>query len=125
MELQNFNPWWRDGKIPPKFIDRKRKIFIEIIKYLDRRQIVMFTGLRRVGKTTLMYQIIDDLLRKGINSYNILYFSFDEMRFDLDNSIKQYETEVLREDISKKKVFILLDEIQKLESWPSKMKLPD
>src|SRR3972149_1118665 len=86
MELQSFNPWWRDGKI------------------------------------TLMYQIIDDLLRKGVNPYNILYFSFDEMRYDLEDIIKQYETEVLREDIAKKRVFILLDEIQKLKGWPSKVK---
>jgi len=123
MELQNFNPWWRDGKIPSEFIGRKRKIFSEVIKYVERRQIVLFTGLRRVGKTTLMYQIIDELLRKDVNPYNILYFSFDEMRYDLGDIIKQYETDVLREDISKKKVFILLDEIQKLEGWPSKVKL--
>jgi predicted AAA+ superfamily ATPase len=123
MELQSFNPWWRDGKIAPEFLGRKRKVFNEVIKYVDRRQIVLFTGLRRVGKTTLMYQIIDELLRKGVNPYNILYFSFDEMRYDLEDIIKQYEIEVLREDIAKKRVFILLDEIQKLKGWPSKVKL--
>ena len=123
MELQSFNPWWRDGKIAPEFIGRKRKVFNEVVKYVDRRQIFLFTGLRRVGKTTLMYQIIDELLRKGVNPYNILYFSFDEMRYDIEDIIKQYETEVLREDIAKKRVFILLDEIQKLKGWPSKVKL--
>lgn len=123
MELQNFNPWWKDGKVSPEFLGRKRKIFSEIVKNIDRRQIILFTGLRRVGKTTLMYQIIDELLRKGVNPYNILYFSFDEMRCDLEDLIKQYETDVLREDISTKKVFIFLDEIQKLEGWPSKVKL--
>jgi predicted AAA+ superfamily ATPase len=123
MELQNFNPWWRDGKVSSEFVGRKRKIFSEVIKYIDRRQIVLFTGLRRVGKTTLMYQIIDDLLGKGINPFNILYFSFDEIRYGIEDIIKQYETDVLREDLSKKKVFILLDEIQKLEGWPSKLKL--
>ena len=114
MELQSFNPWWRDGKVLPDFIGGKRKVFTDVIKYVDRRQIVLFTGLRRVGKTTLMYQIIDELLSKGVNPYNILYFSFDEMRYDLEEIIKQHETDVLREDISKKKVFLFLDEIQKL-----------
>jgi len=70
-----------------------------------------------------MYQIIDGLLKKDVNPYNIVYFSFDEMRYDLEEIIKQYETEVLQEDISKKKVYIFLDEIQKLEGWPSKVKL--
>ncbi|MEW6417899.1 MAG: ATP-binding protein [Nitrospirota bacterium] len=123
MELQNFNPWWRDGMVSTEFLGRRRKIFSEVIKYIDKRQIVLFTGLRRVGKTTLMYQIIDELLRNGVNPYDILYFSFDEMRYDLEDLIKQYEIDILREDISKKKVFILLDEIQKLEGWPSKVKL--
>lgn len=123
MELQSFNLWWKDGKVPSEFLGRKRKIFSEVVKYIDNRQIVLFTGLRRVGKTTLMYQIIDELLRKGVTPYNILYFSFDELRYDLKEIIKQYETDVLREDISKKKVFIFLDEIQKLEGWPSKVKL--
>lgn len=123
MELPSFNPWWKDGKVPSEFLGRKRKIFSEIVNYVDKRQIVLFTGLRRVGKTTLMYQIINELLGKGISPYNILYFSFDEMRYDLEYLIKQYETDVLHEDISKGRAFIFLDEIQKLEGWPSKVKL--
>lgn len=123
MELENFNPWWRDRKVSTEFLGRRRKIFSEVIKYIDKRQIVLFTGLRRVGKTTLMYQIIDEILRNGVNPYDILYFSFDEMRYNMEDLVKQYEIDILREDISKKKVFIFLDEIQKLEGWPSKVKL--
>lgn len=123
MELQNFNPWWKTGKVSPDITGRKRKIFEDIARYIDKRQIVLFTGLRRVGKTTLMYQIIQALLGTHTNPYHILYFSFDEMRYDLEDIIKQYEAEVLQDDISKKKVYIFLDEIQKLDGWPSKVKL--
>lgn len=123
MELLNFNSWWKDGKVPVEFVGRKRNVFNEVVKYIDKRQVVLLTGLRRVGKTTLMYQIIDELLGKGVNPYNILYFSFDEMRYDLEDIVKQYETDVLGEDISGKRVFIFLDEIQKLRDWPSKVKL--
>lgn len=123
MELRDFNHWWKDGKVSPELAGRRRAIFDEIVKYVDKRQIVLFTGLRRVGKTTLMYQIIDDLLGKGVNPYDICYFSFDEMRYDLDELVKQYETDVLRGPVSKKKVYLFLDEIQKLQGWPSKVKL--
>lgn len=123
MELQDFNQWWKDGRVPSEFIGRKRKAFSEISGYIYKRQIVLFTGLRRVGKTTLMYQIIDELLRKGVNPYNILYFSFDEMGHDIEDIIKQYEANVLRKDLSKESVFLFLDEIQKLNGWPSKVKL--
>lgn len=123
MNLQDFNPWWKTGKISPEFSGRKRKIFGEIARYIDKRQILLFTGLRRVGKTTLMYQIIEALIEKNTNHYHILYFSFDEMRYDLEDIMKQYETDVLQNDISKKKVYIFLDEIQKLDGWASKVKL--
>lgn len=123
MELQSFNPWWKSRRVSPEFTGRKRKIFGELREYIDKRQILLFTGLRRVGKTTLMYQIVDELIGKGINPYDILYFSFDEMQYGLEELIRQYEAEVLREEFSKKKRFIFLDEIQKLEGWPSKIKL--
>ncbi|MBE0427417.1 MAG: ATP-binding protein [Nitrospirae bacterium] len=123
MDLQDFNPWWKTGKVSPEFTGRKRKIFDEIARYIDKRQIVLFTGLRRVGKTTLMYQIIEELIKRNTAPYHILYFSFDEMRYGLEEIIKQYETDILQNDISKKKVYIFLDEIQKLDGWPSKVKL--
>ena len=123
MNLQSFNPWWKTGRISPEFTGRKRKRFREIVQYIDKRQIVLFTGFRRVGKTTLMYQIMDELISKNTNPYHILYFSFDEMRYDMEEIIRQYEADVLLEDISTKKIYIFLDEIQKLEGWPSKVKL--
>ncbi len=123
MELYNFNPWWKDGKVPSDLLGRKRSLFNEIIRYLDKRQILLFTGFRRAGKTTLMYQIIDQLLKNAGSPYDILYFSFDEMKYDLEDLIKQYEIEVLREDSSKKNCFIFLDEIQKLKDWVPKVKL--
>jgi predicted AAA+ superfamily ATPase len=123
MDLQYFNPWWKTGKVSPEFGGRKRRIFDEIVRYIDKRQIVLLTGLRRVGKTTLMYQIVEELIKKNTDPYRILYFSFDEMRYDLEEIIKQYETDVLQNDIAKKKVYVFLDEIQKLDGWPSKIKL--
>lgn len=123
MKLSDFNPWWRDGKVPYELKGRQRKIFAEIAPYLNKRQIIMFTGLRRVGKTTLMYQIIDEILGKEVPSHSVLYFSFDEMRYDLDDLLKEYEINILKDDLSKKKVYLFLDEIQKLKDWPSKIKL--
>lgn len=123
MELEYFNPWWKSGKVPAEFLGRKRRHFNEIKAYLDKRQIIIFTGLRRVGKTTLMYQVIDELLGSGISPYNILYFTFDEIRYDLSEIIRIYEAEVLKEDIKNKKIYIFLDEIQKLNDWQSKIKL--
>ncbi len=53
MNLADFNPWWTQGKVPPPLCGKKRAIFSQIFKYIPLRQILIISGLRRVGKTTL------------------------------------------------------------------------
>lgn len=124
INLNLFNPWWRDNEVNKYLVGKKRKIFYEVYKYLNLRQILIFTGLRRVGKTTLMFQIIDSLISdKNIHPIQILYFSFDESVEILEEILKIYEIEILKEKISNIQVFLFFDEIQKLENWPSKIKI--
>lgn len=122
--LEIFNPWWIEKKVPSNFVGRKRKILYEAIKLLNTKQILIITGLRRVGKTTLIYQMIDELLKEGVEPFNILYYSFDEVGRDLQEIIKYYEINILKQKISsERKVYLFLDEIQKLKNWASKVKI--
>ncbi len=124
IDLSLFNPWWKSKAIPKNLLGKKRPIFNESLKYLDSRQILIFSGLRRVGKTTLMFQIMNELLnKKNINPYHILYFSFDEEIYEIKDILNEFEKEVIRESISSIKVYLFFDEIQKLENWPSKIKV--
>ncbi|MGM0367988.1 MAG: ATP-binding protein [Actinomycetota bacterium] len=121
--LNIFNPWWQEKRVDKTLKGRPRKIFGQIYDYLDTRQILILSGLRRVGKTTLMFQLIDKLLAKGIEPYRILYFSYDEESISLEEILQIYEVNILRNKLSKVKTYIFLDEIQKLENWPSKIKI--
>jgi glucokinase len=50
------------------------------LAYYEDKSIPRFavlSGARRVGKTTIMYQIMDHLIDEGIHPRNILYVSFD------------------------------------------------
>ena len=50
--------------------------------------------MRRAGKTTLLYQIIDFLLqKKEVDHFNILYFSFDEHLKPLIKFMKRFKCE--------------------------------
>jgi len=65
LHLITFNRWWNTGKVPEVYLKPfKRKLFNKILKFLDTRQIILIYGLRRVGKTILIYQLIDYLLKK-------------------------------------------------------------
>ncbi|MFQ6083163.1 MAG: ATP-binding protein [Candidatus Aminicenantia bacterium] len=124
MNLLRFNHWWRDGQVDSIFLGKPRKVLREILPYLDKRQIIVLKGLRRVGKTTLFYQLTNYLLRKkNISPYRILYFSFDEMTEEPDEILQFYAKEILKEDLMKTKCYLFFDEIQKLKNWPNKIKI--
>lgn len=120
--IEEFNEWWFTGSVPEDLLkEKKRKLFFELKRFSKKRQIVSVTGLRRTGKTTLFYQMVDFLLEEGIDSSNILYFSFDERVEKLDEVLDSYR-ENKGIDFRKQKVFIFLDEIQKLDKWTDQIK---
>jgi len=117
--LPDMNPWWKEEF---KIEFKEREMYKKIQKYLPLKQIIAFTGLRRVGKTTLMLKIVEDEIKRGSNSKDILFFSFDEFKnIEIDELIKAYE-DILEKEIRKGKYLILLDEIQKLDNWENKLK---
>ena len=78
--LMNMNPWWQSGIVPKNLLkDFKRNCYFTCKKVFlnDIRRTVIMSGARRTGKTTVMYQLISDLLSSGIKPQNILFFTFD------------------------------------------------
>jgi len=117
--LPDMNPWWKEEF---KIEFKEREMHKKIQKYLPLKQIIAFTGLRRVGKTTLMLKIVEDEIKRGFKPRNILFFSFDEFKnIEVDELIKAYE-DILEKEIRKGKHLILFDEIQKLDNWENKLK---
>ena len=112
MSLYDFNPWWKTSSVPKHFTGQKRELFDNIDSFLDYRQIIILFGLRRAGKTTLLYQIIDFLLRKKeVDHFNILYFSFDEQALSLDAIFEQYQRDILKQRLDEKeKIYLFLIE---------------
>lgn len=124
-ELSFFNPWWRDGRVSQSLAGKKRRILKDVLQYLDLRQILIFSGLRRAGKTTLMFQMVDELLEgRRVIPYQILYFSFDEARREIDDILAEYQESILRRRLPQvERTYLFFDEIQKLSGWPEKVKM--
>lgn len=101
---------------------KKRTIFEKLAGLIDTKQIVELAGLRRTGKTVLFFQLMDYLVGKGQNRFSIWYFTFDEGEINLDDLFQKFsiETEI---NFKKEKVFVFLDEIQKLENFQSQIKV--
>lgn len=117
--LLESNPWWKEEF---KLEYHERDIHKQISKYLPLPQIIALTGLRRVGKTTLLFKITIDFIKKGFDAGNIIYFSFDEFReTELRDVMKEYE-KLMEKNIRQGKYLLLLDEIQKLTNWEDQVK---
>jgi len=77
--FQNQNRW----RTKPDYFKNKaflkRFVFDNILKWLDDEEILILTGSRQVGKSTLMYMLIQHLLeQRKVASNNIFYFNLDE-----------------------------------------------
>lgn len=78
-----------------------------------------FVGIRRTGKSYMMYQQIKTLLDKGIPLSQIVYVNFEderllEMTADDLNTILEIGLELSGTD---NKPYLFLDEIQNIEGW--------
>ena len=120
--IKLLNPWWTEDSISEKLaMPYKRHFFNKIEEFKEYRQIVILSGLRRVGKTTLLYQMIQKLIQKK-ESKKIFYFSFDKEVKDLIELLEACK-ELTAIDYKKEKVSVFFDEITKFQNWASELKL--
>lgn len=122
--LRDQNPWWSSGTIPSplekpyhrgEYYETSRVFFYQI------RRFPVLSGLRRVGKSSIMYQIIGDLLRSGVSPVKILYVSLDTAVLSeagLLRSLHLYRSTVNNDP----QFYFFADEVQKDDDWFSVMK---
>ena len=117
--LPDFNPWW---KKPFQAGFKDRGVYGKIQKFMPLRQIIAFTGLRRVGKTTLLFKAAEDALGRGLSPRNIIYFSFDEFAGKELRDVLLVAEELHEKEYAGETILLLLDEVQKLDDWENQAK---
>jgi len=113
------NRWWKDKSVEKAFLfNTKRDIFYRLKNCLNEKRITSIIGPRRVGKTTVMYQLINHLIELGIKEKNILFMSGDEPlivtnKINIEKIIEVYFSNILHENLSdiKTRIYIFIDEI--------------
>jgi predicted AAA+ superfamily ATPase len=117
-----YNPWWEES-FQNKNVKPREKYLVELRKYLDFKQIIILTGLRRVGKTTLMKLIIEELIAKGIESKHILYVSLDDYLLCKNNIIEIVnEFRKVHKIKFEDKIYLFLDEVTYKEDFHVQLK---
>ena len=74
-------------------------------------------GLRRAGKSTLLYKIVQDLVASGTDWNQIIYINFEDERLS-EFSLNDFNDILsVQAEMSDKKGWFFLDEIQNIEGW--------
>ena len=77
----------------------------------------VLVGLRRAGKSTLLYKIVQDLIEQGIEWNQIIYIYFEDERLT-DFTIQDFNDILLvQSELSNKKGYFFFDEIQNIDGW--------
>ena len=96
--------------IRPKYIK-------QIAQFVDKPVIKVLTGMRRVGKSTLLTMIKDEIL-KNIPDNNKIYLNFESAElFDITTAkaLHMYLQPVIKK--TKGKIYFFFDEIQMVSGW--------
>lgn len=89
-----------------------------IAPYLDRPIIKVITGMRRVGKSTLLAQVRERLLARGVSETQILMINKDLMAWEAVRDFTDLDR-VVRESLSAQRLprYLIVDEVQEIEGW--------
>lgn len=95
-----------------------RPIYLnQLIKFQDKEQIKVITGIRRCGKSSILELFTQYLKEQGVSDNNILQINFEDLKY---NNITYIELNELVENYAKKaneKLYLFLDEVQKVDKW--------
>lgn len=91
----------------------KRELYLNRLRQLkDQNLIKVITGIRRCGKSTLLYAFKSELINDGVAPENIVYLNFEEREnLHLTNWTTLYD-EIIKKVNPNERYYIFLDEVQ-------------
>ncbi len=96
-----------------------RNIYLDRIRpFLGKPVIKVITGMRRVGKSYLLRQIIELLREDGVADGNILYVNMESLDFEHIGTYRELNAEAKRSLLKQPGMkFLLVDEVQEIDGW--------
>jgi hypothetical protein len=121
------NPWWVTGDIADDYKKLPRRLYFELFKPLvyerQVRRAVVLMGPRRVGKTVMLYHLVQDMIQSGINPQKIIFITIENPIYNniyleqLFSYAKEATGLADKEDWH-----IIFDEIQYCRGWEVHLK---
>ena len=121
--LNRDNLWWGDDfKVVPEAASPKRVYFNpfrDLALDFEVKRATVLLGPRRVGKTFMLKQLVNDAIENGFDRKSILYASIDTP-FYTGMSLEQFLQ--FLPGFSDRRCIVIFDEIQYLRDWERHLK---
>ena len=85
--------------------------------YHTESLIKIIYGMRRSGKSVILNQIMEELIKTGIKKENIIYINFESLKYDFIKNAKDLYNYIESLKVNNNKYYVFLDEIQKVEEF--------
>lgn len=96
---------------------KRPKYLAKIKPYLNKDIIKVIVGQRRIGKSYLLFQIMDELLEEGVKKTNIIYINKELFEFDKIKNYRDLLNFIKKATTGKQKHYLFIDEIQDIEQF--------
>lgn len=121
--LQGFNPWWarRSVAVPPF----RRAVHAACLAHVHgprQRTVLLLSGMRGSGKTTVLLQVAEDLVAQGADPRSVIFLSVEHPIFStlpLSEILSIYRSTIHPED---RPAVLLLDEVHYARDWDAQVK---
>ncbi len=77
----------------------------------------ILVGIRRAGKSTLLYKKVLGLVNKGIDWNRIIYINFEDERLIGFSTSDFQDILLVKNELSNEKAYFFFDEIQNVDNW--------
>lgn len=106
--------------IPTK-IEHRTTYTERVAPFIDKNIIKVFTGQRRVGKSYLLFQIME-MVKKRYSDAKIIYINKEDLQFSEIRNAKDLNDYVLNNQSKTAKTFVFIDEIQDIENFEAALR---
>lgn len=117
--LDTLAAWNRWGSNPLES-GLRRDLTSTLAPYLETPEVVGLIGPRRAGKTTVLFQLMDDLKTRGVSNEAMLHLNLEEPALSTHLGValldEAYET-WRRAVWPRERPFVFLDEVQHVPEW--------
>ena len=121
------NPWWDTNSIDEYYSHMRRRLYFNLFAPLilekQIKRAVVLMGPRRVGKTVMLFHMIQELIDKNVPPKKICYFSVDNPIYN-GLSLEQLFLNYIKITSlnSSDNLYVFYDEIQYLRNWEIHLK---